>query len=216
MCNLYRNRSAAAEVAALFGIDAADVMSFNAAEEVYPGYPGMVIREVEGRRILQSMTWGFPVRLKGMKPTSKPKPVNNARDDKLLSTRSIWKPSFEQRRCLIPLSAWSEAEGEKGRMTRTWYSLPGTALFAVGGIWRPTEEWGDAYSMVMVDGCPQMSDVHDRMPVLLTPDQYDPWLRAPADEALAMVRTCHNELAVDRTSEPWFKPRAKPSGPVLI
>lgn len=208
MCNLYTNRRSAAEVAAHFRVSPSDVASFNVQAEVYPGYPGMVIREVEGRRVLQSMTWGFPVRLKGMKPTSKPKPVNNARDDKLMSTRSIWKPSFEQRRCLIPLSAWSEAEGEKGKMTRTWYSLPDSDLFAVGGIWRPTDEWGDAYSMVMVDGCPQMSDVHDRMPVILTPDQYDPWMRAPAEEAMSMVQTCHSELAVDRTDEPWFKRKA--------
>lgn len=132
MCNLYASRRSAAEVAQHFHVEPGNVAPFNSAEEVYPGYPGMVIREIEGQRVLQSMTWGFPVRLKGMKPTSKPKPVNNARDDKLMSTRSIWKPSFEQRRCLIPLSAWSEAEGEKGRMTRTWYSLPGAERWIVG------------------------------------------------------------------------------------
>jgi putative SOS response-associated peptidase YedK len=206
MCNLTTTRSSAAEVAAHFGIKQSDIANFNVQAESYPGYPGMVIREIEGRRALQAMTWGFPVRLKGMKPTSKPKAVNNARDDKLLTF--MWRDSFEKRRCLIPLTAWAEAEGEKGKMTRTWYSLPGAELFAVGGIWRPTNEWGDAFSMVMVDGCPQMWEVHDRMPVLLTPDQYDPWMRAPADEALAMVRTCHDDLAVNRTTELWVKPRA--------
>lgn len=101
-------------------------------------------------------------------------------------------------------------------MTRTWYSLPSAELFAVGGIWRPTDEWGEAYSMVMVDGCPQMADVHDRMPVLLTADQYEPWMRAPADEALAMVRTCHDELAVDRSIELWFKPRRAESEGTML
>ena len=37
----------------------------------------MVIREADGERVLQSMVWGFPLRLKGMKPNSKPRPVNN-------------------------------------------------------------------------------------------------------------------------------------------
>ena len=60
-------------------------------------------------------------------------------------------------------AAWAEAEGAKGAMTRTWYSLAGEEVFAVAGLWRPTEEWGQAYSMVMVDGCAQMADVHDRM-----------------------------------------------------
>jgi putative SOS response-associated peptidase YedK len=207
MCNLYTNRKSAAEVAAMFRVDPGDVLPFNTAEEVYPGYPGMVIREIDGRRTLQSMAWGFP-RKQVSKKTGlplKPSPTNNARDDKLLTF--FWKDSFEKRRCLIPLTAWAEAEGEKGRMTRTWYSLHGADLFAVAGIWRPTDEWGDAYSMVMVDGCPQMADVHDRMPVLLTADQYGPWLRAPADEALSLVRTCHDDLLVDRTTELWFKPK---------
>lgn len=196
-------RSATSEVAALF--NAQVPMSFNAADEVYPGYPGMVIREVEGQRQLETMTWGFPVRVKTMKPTSKPKPVNNARDDKLLTF--MWKDSFTKRRCLIPLTAWAEAEGEKGHMTRTWYSLPGADLFAVAGIWRSTDEWGKAYSMVMVDGCPQMSDVHDRMPVILTAAQYDPWMRGTPDDALALVRTCGDALEVDQTVEPWAKVR---------
>jgi putative SOS response-associated peptidase YedK len=136
----------------------------------------------------------------------KPKPVNNAREDKLGAT--FWRDSFARRRCLIPVSAWCEAEGEKGQMTRTWYSLHGDDPFAVAGVWRPTAEWGDAYSMVMVDGCPQMADVHDRMPVLLTPDEWDLWTQGTPEEAMALARTCHVELAIDRSTEPWFKPRA--------
>jgi putative SOS response-associated peptidase YedK len=105
MCNLYTNRKSAAEVAAMFRIDPGDVLPFNMAEEVYPGYPGMVIREIDGRRTLQSMAWGFP-RKQVSKKTGlplKPPPRNNARDDKLLTF--FWKDSFEKRRCLIPLTA---------------------------------------------------------------------------------------------------------------
>jgi hypothetical protein len=60
---------------------------FDAAEEVYPGYPGMVIREVEGRRVLQAKACGFPRKRISKKTNQplKPSPTNNARDDKLLS-----------------------------------------------------------------------------------------------------------------------------------
>jgi putative SOS response-associated peptidase YedK len=92
-------------------------------------------------------------------------------------------------------------------MTRTWYSLPGEELFAVAGIWRWSEEWGDVYAMVMVDGCAQMSDVHDRMPVILRPEHWSPWTDGPPDEALSLVRTCDQTLGVDRTTVPWVKPR---------
>ena len=136
----------------------------------------------------------------------KPKPVNNAREDKLGT--AFWRASFERRRCLIPVSAWAEAEGVKGAMTRTWYSLAGQEVFAVAGLWRPTEEWGQAYSMVMVDGCPQMADVHDRMPVVLARSDWEQWLAGTPAEAFALCQTCSSALEVDRTPERWAARRS--------
>lgn len=197
MCNLYRMKGRLEEVANLFRAEATPGANFG--EEVYPGYPGLVVAE----GAVKPMTWGFPLRLKSMKPTSKPKAVNNARDDKLMTP--MWRNSFEKRRCLIPVTQWAEAEGPAGKMTRTWYSLQGADLFAVAGIWRWSEEWGDVYSMVMVDGCAEMSDLHDRMPVILKPDQWALWTEGPSEDALALVQTCDDTLVVERTTVPWVK-----------
>jgi putative SOS response-associated peptidase YedK len=216
MCNLYTNKKSAAEVADHFRT--APPLPFNSAEDVYPGYTGMVIRPEDSTRVLEAMTWGFP-RHSLSKRTGlplKPKPVNNARDDKLLSPRGMWRDSFLDRRCIIPLTAWSEPEGEPGRNTCTWYAPHDQELFAVAGIWRPTDEWGDAYSMVMVDGCEQMSDVHDRMPVILAPAHYDQWMLGDPGEAMELVRTCGDAMSVDRSSRPWGNARQVPPGDVLI
>ncbi|MCJ2180809.1 SOS response-associated peptidase [Novosphingobium album (ex Hu et al. 2023)] len=197
MCNLYKLTAPAQAIARMFDVEAAD--RANVGEEVYPGYPGMVIAEGTCR----TMSWGFPLVPKSKKTGQplRPKSVNNAREDKLHT--SFWRDSFAKRRCLIPVSAWAEAEGAKGRMTRTWYSLPSEDLFAVAGIWRPTDEWGDAYSMVMVDGCEQMSDVHDRMPTILRRDDWARWTEGAPEEAFALCRIWNGPLAVDRTAEGW-------------
>jgi putative SOS response-associated peptidase YedK len=71
MCNLYAMRKSADEVAAHFGVK--NPIASNAGDEMYPGGPGMVVREYRGERGMQSMTWGFPLRLASMSPTSKPK-----------------------------------------------------------------------------------------------------------------------------------------------
>lgn len=208
MCNLYTNKTTVQEMADLFRTPA--TFGSNAPEEVYPGYPGIVVREHGGARALQSMTWGFPVRLKGMKPTSKPKPVNNARDDKLLTP--FWKHWFTTpaQRCLIPFTAFAEAEGPKGKMTRTWISVEDQPTAAWAGLWRPSDEWGDCYTGVMVDATEELFDIHDRMPVILHPDEHEAWLRAPAEEAMALVRKYPaSKLTVDRTTEPWFKAKAR-------
>jgi putative SOS response-associated peptidase YedK len=118
MCNLYRMTKAPDEVARWFNADVGSVG--NAVAEVYPGYPGMVIAGGE----LRSMTWGFPLALKSKKTglPLKPKPVNNTRADKLDSY--MWRYSFAERRCLIPVTEFAEAEGEAGNKTRTWFALP--------------------------------------------------------------------------------------------
>jgi len=203
MCNLYSTRKSAAEVAALFrGIVPTQ---FNTPEETYPGYPGMVVREGDGQRILQSMVWGFPLRLKGMKPESKPKPVNNIAD----LTKSMWvglarKPQW---RCLIPVTAFAEAEGNKGSKTRTWFSVKDQPVFAWAGLWRESAEWGAVYSGVMSDCNEAIRPVHDRMPTLLLPDEYDRWLNGSFEDLLAFQKRCFPDelIEMDRTSEPWAK-----------
>lgn len=205
MCNLYQMKRTVAEVADLFraGFD----QGANFAAEIYPGYPGLVVAEGKAR----AMTWGFPRRLPTMKPTSKPKAVCNARDDKL--TTFFWRDSFEKRRCLIPVSQWSEPAGEKGRMTKTWYRPAGEELFAVAGLWRPTDEWGDAYTMVMTDASAEMIEVHDRMPVILRPEEWLQWTDGSIADATALVKTWHGPLDVEVTGDKWGV--ASPPGPLL-
>jgi putative SOS response-associated peptidase YedK len=196
ICNLYRLRAANAEIAKVFGAEVPREANF--AEEVYPGYPGLVTVHDQAR----IMHWGFPVILTGRQGQKlRPKPVTNARDDKLHTP--FWRSSFERRRCLIPVSQWAEPEGEERHMTRTWYALPGGEPFAVAGLWRPTDLWGKCYSMVMVPSCEQMAAVHDRMPVLLRQSDWAKWLDGSPHSAFELCRTWHGELAVERTDERW-------------
>ncbi len=206
MCNLYRMTKTVGEVAGWFdAVDAAQGANFGA--EVYPGYPGLVVAD----SAVRPMTWGFPLVLTGKSGQPlKPKPVNNARTDKLSSF--FWQHSFAERRCLIPLTGWAEAEGPKGHMTRTWLSLPDAPLFAAAGVWRQTDEWGAAYAMVMTDSAGSAAaDVHNRMPVLIAPEDYPRWLSGQADAALALCRAWPGTLTIDRTAQSWAKPKASPT-----
>jgi putative SOS response-associated peptidase YedK len=148
ICNLYPMTKGIDEVARLFGAKVPPSQP-NFPEEVYPGYPGVVVRERDDGRVLEQMTWGFPLRLKGVKPGSKPKPVNNIADLR----KPMWSGLARQPqwRCLIPLTHFCEAEGEKGCKTRTWLSEAEQPVFAWGGLWRISDEWGPVYSGAMTD-----------------------------------------------------------------
>jgi putative SOS response-associated peptidase YedK len=198
MCNLYRLKNSNEEVAQLFDATIGEVGNAGGGE-VYPGYPGIVL--VNGA--LRSMVWGFPFRPRDAKPGSKPKPVNNARSDKLDSF--MWRFSFQERRCLIPVSAFAEAEGEKGAKTRTWFSLPDQEVFAVAGIWRDTPEWGPTYTMIMTEACIHVADVHDRMPVILKRQDWRDWLDGPPDAANLLCRPYPDLMVCDRTTDSWVR-----------
>lgn len=210
MCNLYTTKKSAAEVAAHFRANQPAL--FNLTDDILPGRPGMVVREESGQRILQSMVWGFPLRFKGMKPESKPKPVNNIADLK----KPMWiglarKPEW---RCLIPLTGFAEAEGEKGTKTRTWFGVRDQPLFAWAGLWRKSVEWGDVYAGVMTDCNEAIRPVHNRMPVILQPQDYEPWLHGTLDDVTALQERCFPDelITMERTSQLWVN-RSVPAGP---
>lgn len=198
MCNLYRMTKNKDEVAKWF--DAVEALGgANFGEEVYPGYPGLVVAGGEVRQ----MTWGFPLVMKGKNGQPlKPKPVNNARTDKLDSF--FWRPSFEERRCLIPVSAWAEAQGPKGGKTRTWMSLPDSELFACAGVWRESDEFGTCFSMVMTDSTGSAAaEINGRMPVLLRRQDYEGWVSGSPAGALSLCKPWDNDLRIDCTDQSW-------------
>lgn len=205
MCNLYRMTRAQAEISRLFKVEGGP--SANVGSEVYPGYPGLVVT----RSVVGAMVWGFPLVLKGAKGQAlKPKPVNNARSDKLDSF--MWRSSFAARRCLIPATGFAEAEGAKGAMTRTWFSLPGEEVFALAGIWRDSAEWGNAYSMVMTSSYGVVRDVHDRMPVIVAKADWEGWIEGSVEEAMTLCRPYEGSIEVERSNELWSRGRRAGGG----
>lgn len=201
MCNLYRMSKSQDEVADFFRAITEDLSvapAGNAPEDVYPGHPGLVM---DGESLRQ-MVWGFPLQRKGAKGQPlKPKPVNNTRTDKLGSP--FWSASFRERRCLLPVSAFAEAEGPKGGKTRTWFTPEDGELFAMAGIWRESADWGAAYSMLMTEANETVAPVHNRMPVILAPQDWPQWLGGDIEQARGLCRPFTGAIAVERTDVPW-------------
>lgn len=178
---------------------------------VHPQSPGLIIRQDNGQRILASMTWGFPLILADAKAraaakgvAAKPKAVNNARTDKLGS--GFWNRWTDPaHRCLIPVKGYAEAVGTKGSMTEAWMTVPDQSIFAVAGIWRPSAEWGDCYSMIMTEAAGEAATVHTRMPVILSVDSHDSWLTQPMPDALSLCQPWQGLLNVNRTEQLWAR-----------
>ena len=167
---------------------------------IFPRGDVPVVRIRQGGRELAPMHWGFPIP-QTSKRTGKPiqpKAVNNARDDKLM-TSAFWRESLMERRCLIPATSFSEAKG-RSPATHVWFAVLGEdgapRPFAFAGLWRrwrgpykdETREM-DVVSMVTTTPNDVVRPVHpDRMPMILSLEDHAAWIEAPPEEALALIR----------------------------
>src|SRR3546814_7302418 len=80
-----------------------------------------------------------------------------------------------------------------------WISVSDPPIAA----WTPLETDGRMGRCLFGRATEELWDIHDRMLVILHPDERETWLLAPSDEA--MRRYPAEQLVVDRTDESWFK-----------
>jgi putative SOS response-associated peptidase YedK len=109
----------------------------------------------------------------------------NARSETLLE-KPAFRSAAKRRRCLIPASGfyeWTEVEGKKQPFLIT--SVTGD-LLAFAGLW---EEWsspdGDLTTCTIItcEANGKISDLHDRMPVILSQEDFETWLDSDAHTA---------------------------------
>lgn len=199
MCNLYANTSTQDLMRQLFGLPADRDRLGNAEgwPAIYPKYPGPVLRlGGDGEPELLELGWGF-VLPQISKKTGKPilpRAVNNARDDKVTTSR-FWKSSFEARRCLIPATSFCEAKGRQPAVYH-WFGVDDRSPFCFAGIWREDKlGYGkgdgaiETYSMLTTTPNSLVKTIHpDRMPVILDPADWETWLHGSAEEAAGLLR----------------------------
>lgn len=203
MCNLYSNTTAQEAMRQLFNVAPGNDHLGNAEPlpAIWPKYQGHVVRlNSEGVNELVSLSWGFRTTNTSKKTgrTLQPSAWNNARDDKLL-TSGLWKGSFQERRCLIPATSFCEAKG-RNPATYYWFGLKGEEqrqAFAFAGLWTVSRYDGPdgkeecpSYTMITTASNELVKPVHpDRMPVILSANEYDQWMNGTASEAHDLLRT---------------------------
>ena len=204
MCNLYSNTTPQQAMRELFEVapHRDRLGNFAPLTAIYPRYTAPVVRlDGDGAREMAAMHWGFLLPQTSNK-TGKPilpKAVNNARDDKVTSSR-FWAESFAVRRCLVPATAFAEARGRKPA-TFFWFGLAdedpaARPPFAFAGLWRRFRGAYrgerveiDTHTIITTGPNELVRPVHpDRMPVILGPEDHETWLSGPPDEAARLMR----------------------------
>jgi len=203
MCGRYVRKTRALEIAQAFsavssGAELALNFNISPTSDVY------VLRGVEGQVRLDVMSWGLvPV---WAKDVSRAASLINARSESVAE-----KPSFRnlisRHRCVMPMNAYYEWKSMKkmGKaMKQPFAFFPGKdsgydheSHFAVASLW---STWRDAGGRELVtcvalttEANDRVSQVHNRMPVLLTQDGIGQWLSDDVVAPLHLAQGIPNE-----------------------
>jgi putative SOS response-associated peptidase YedK len=192
MCGRFSLGAAADTLAAQF--DLADRPEWAPRYNLAPTQDTLTVLRLspEGRRECRRMRWGL------IPSWAKDPAIGNRLINARAETVAL-KPAFRQaireRRCLIVADAFYEWEAQ-GRRKQPWcIRRKDGAPFAFAGLW---DRWHDPQGRE-VESCTIITTTanalirpfHHRMPVILPPENYDPWLDVTAtdpDRILALLQ----------------------------
>jgi len=133
-----------------------------------------------GERELEIMRWGMvpyfaksPAEFKGFSTI-------NARAESV-TKNPTWRAPFLRRRCLVPADGFYEWKVMTPKTKQPYsFALRTDAPFAFAGLWdawkEPDGGWLISYAIITTEANELMAPVHNRMPVILKPADYDRWL----------------------------------------
>lgn len=178
MCGRYSLTDPVEALNRLFGLGAPAVAlpRFNIApSQMAP----VVRRNKDKRREVALLQWGL------VPSWAKDPAIGNGMINARAETAAE-KPDFRDavrsRRCLVPSDGFYEWRTGPGGKQPYRICIDDGAPFAMAGLW---EQWTapqgktlETFAMLTTAASEQIAHIHHRMPVIVTPDEYDGWLDA--------------------------------------
>ena len=150
--------------------------------------PQPVIREaVDGSRQLSMMRWGLV-------------PAWAKEGDGMINARCEMvnvKPTFRQRRCIIPASGFYEWLRVEGKKVPYYIRMADGSPMPFAGIWAawhsPERQVLETFAILTSTANPTVSPIHERMPGILPPEAFKLWLDRQvqkADRLMGLLAPC--------------------------
>lgn len=148
---------------------------------IAPTTQNPIILQRNGDRKMEMFRWGLvpPYEKEG-----KPKyPYINARKEKV-DSHGAYKKSFQKYRCIVPASGFYEWRKEGGKSYPYAFRLKDSELVSFAGLYYVWESKDGSqtipsFTIITTDNNKTVGEIHNskpRMPVILTPEDFDWWL----------------------------------------
>lgn len=170
--------------------DLAEVPNFNVCPTVQVNVCSL---DETGRR-LRAMRWGFvPHWYKA--PNDGPLLINARAET--IAEKPAFRAAARERRCLIAMDGFYEWD-RAGDQKLPWFiHRRDRAPMVVAGIWQDWSRGDDALTacaIVTTESEGQMAEIHNRIPVLLEPDDWGLWLGEDGKGAAHLMRAAPDEI----------------------
>jgi len=108
-----------------------------------------------------------------------------------MEPRSFGK-AVRRGRCRGPGDGYYEWSGAEGRKVPFFVQAADKGLFALAGLW---EHWMGAdgseletATLMTIAPNAELATIHDRMPVIIAPEDYETWLTGETEDAAKLIR----------------------------
>ncbi|MBV8736407.1 MAG: SOS response-associated peptidase [Alphaproteobacteria bacterium] len=122
-----------------------------------------------------------------------------------LEERAAYSAPFRSQRCLVPANGFFEWEAHGSKKQPYKIAVRNGALIAFAGLWEKwTPESGDpveTFTIITTAASKLISEVHDRMPVIIAPADYQLWLTASPATAKKLLLPYASGLTITPISE---------------
>lgn len=144
--------------------------------------PVVLQHRESGQRIVELARWG-------LQPPGAPRSYHIARGE-TVARLAPFRRALRRSRCLVPMSGFYEWQERPGQPKQPWYVTPTAApLFAVAGLLefvRKDDGWLVTTCIITIGPNDTMRPIHERMPVMLAPADWDAWLDRRNEDVAAL------------------------------
>jgi putative SOS response-associated peptidase YedK len=114
----------------------------------------------------------------------------NARSE-TAATKPSFRRAFRSRRCLVVADGFYEWRRTNGRKQPYFVGLKNDHPSGMAGLWERWEKSGEpveSCTILTTDANELMQSIHERMPVIVPPDQYGLWLDPQCQDSVKLAK----------------------------
>jgi putative SOS response-associated peptidase YedK len=186
VCGRFAQKSPAKKVAKQFKVE--EVPPLAERYNVAPTQAILGIREGGGAREATFFKWGLVPRW--AKDPAIGNKLINARSE-TVTEKPSFREAFARRRCLIPADGFYEWQRSGGRKLPFFFRMRDESPFGFAGLWERWEGEGgeviDSCTILTTEANKVLRPVHDRMPVIVHPEDYSLWLEGDERERTLLM-----------------------------